>query len=255
MKPINFINLTPHSINIPTDAGNLEIPASGEEARIEMHYNAYQILETDGHRIGLETFRQGAIVGLPEPQPDKYYIVSNMVAQRANRKDVICPGRLIRDENKRVIGCEGLLVPETATNTHGDGSLTPEILKLDSEGMRQVDIAKQLGISRQAVSDALKRHRQKTAFSDDDLCLIADALNGVRYTDGIPHTFYLISNIVDAIEIDGIDQKWEVDRVAISAKLKALTENDAKTLHERVEAFWDASPHDDMIAGLRAVGL
>lgn len=126
---------------------------------------------------------------------------------------------------------------------------------MTAQGMKQTAIADALGISPQAVSDALKRHRQSTTFTDAELCLIVDALNGTRHTDGIPIQFHLISNVVDAISIDQLDKKWDVNTETLSAKLNALTEAEAKALNGRVIAFWDASPHQDIIAGLREAGL
>ena len=251
---MKLINLTPHAITIAMDIGKYEIQPSGEVARIERHNNPHLLITTDeGHRIRVETVRFGAIVGLPEPQTSTFYIVSPVVAHHANRRDVVYPsGILYVDDNVRE--CEGLLVPETAMNIQS-GSNTAEILQLNEQGMKQKDIAIALGISPQAVSDALKRHRHSTTFTDSELCLIVDALNGKRHTDGIPYQFHLISSVVEALVIDPIDMKWDVNTETLSAKLNALTEAEAKALNGRVIAFWDAAPHTDMIAGLRGAGL
>ena len=255
---MKLINLTPHAIIFPTDLGNYTLQPSGEVARMECHYNAHRIVETDeGHRIPMETVRFGAIVGLPEPKPNTLYIVLSDVAQRANRRDVVCPGRSFRYVDDNVIDCEGLLVPETTLNIHSD-SRTAEILRMDAHGMRQKDIATALDITPQAVSDALKRHKRNTTFTDAELCLIVDALENPiinQQTHGIPYQFYIAINVVDAITLKGLDEKWAVDPEALLKKLDKLTENDAKQLHMRIEAFWDAAPHADNIVGIREAGL
>ena len=46
------------------------------------------------------------IVNLPEPKPGTFYIVSKKVAQVCpERKDLIFPGTLVRNESGDVVGC------------------------------------------------------------------------------------------------------------------------------------------------------
>ena len=120
--------------------------------------------------------------------------------------------------------------------------------------MRGTEIADELGISPQLVSAAIVRHRKSTTFSDAELCLIVDAHLGTRHMEGLPYTSEIISNVAGAM-VDQIDEKWEVDRGTLLKKLNLLTEYEAKTLTEKVYAFWEAAPHTDIVKGLREAGL
>ena len=253
---MKLINLTPHTITIPMDIGKYEIQPSGEVARMEQHYNPHLYITTDdGQRIRMDTVRFGAIVGLPEPQTSTFYIVSPVVAHHANRRDVVCPGG-IRYIDDNVRECEGLLVPEKAMNIQL-GSNTTAILQLDAQGMKQKNIADTLGITPQAVSDALKRYKQATIFSNAELSLIVDALKNPIHQKRreYPYWFYISINVADTFTQNKLDGKWAVDLEVLLKKLDTLTEADAEKLNARVEAFWEASPHSDMVAGLREAGL
>jgi len=99
-----FVNLTPHTINLIDGEATTTIPRSGSIARVAM-------LKTEAGRVnGIPTFRTeyGEVEGLPEPGEGVFYIVSGLVAARANRPDVLSPGALVRDEEGRPVGCAGL---------------------------------------------------------------------------------------------------------------------------------------------------
>lgn len=49
------------------------------------------------------------IIGLPEPDNEHFYVVSGVVAAAARRDDVLCPGRMIRGEGGKIIGCGALI--------------------------------------------------------------------------------------------------------------------------------------------------
>lgn len=78
---MEFINLTPHDIRL--NDGTI-YKASGDVARVSMTYSKF-----DENNIASVSF--GKIEGLPEPKENTYYIVSAIVAQAANRSDVISP--------------------------------------------------------------------------------------------------------------------------------------------------------------------
>ena len=106
-----FVNLTPHALNVErAGMSNLIIPPSGDVARVATHRVA---CGTIGAGIPVELSVLSDVTGLPEPQPDTYYIVSGMVLDRVqNRVDVFAPGELVRDGAGRVSGCRGLSCTE-----------------------------------------------------------------------------------------------------------------------------------------------
>lgn len=103
---MELINLTPHTINIHTQAGVVSVPASGTVARVA---TSREPLETLANGIQLYHTRYGEVEGLPEPQEGTGYIVSALVRQAVPmRLDVFSPGSLIRDGQGQPMGCEGL---------------------------------------------------------------------------------------------------------------------------------------------------
>jgi len=112
-----FENLTPHPLNIKTaDGGFVTIPPSFRgPARV-----VYDTLPPEQVSYGgLATFevtvagRPREIIGLPDPDEEDeplIFIVAKAVADAAPswREDLMSPGRLIRDADGTVIGCDGL---------------------------------------------------------------------------------------------------------------------------------------------------
>ena len=102
---MNFVNLTPHALNIVQADGSVyTLPPSGQTARVGTTRTV--INEIDGIEIYETQF--GEVEGLPERNGQDLFIVSALVAQRANRADVYSPGELVRDGDGKVIGCRGL---------------------------------------------------------------------------------------------------------------------------------------------------
>lgn len=102
-----FINLTPHALNVrKADGTFLELPPSGTVARRSVE--RVVVGEIDG--IAVYATKFGQLEGLPEPSEDTVFIVSALAAQAcSDRHDVLVPGEAIRDEDGRVIGCNGLV--------------------------------------------------------------------------------------------------------------------------------------------------
>jgi hypothetical protein len=103
----NLVNLTPHSVTIHAPNGAVvTLPPSEGIARVATE--ATQVGTVDGFPVYREEY--GEVTGLPEPQEGTHYIVSALVrAASPDRGDLLSPGRLVRDDQGRVIGCEGFV--------------------------------------------------------------------------------------------------------------------------------------------------
>ena len=99
-----IINLTPHAIN-EVQTGKTFQP-SGDIARCTVS------MEEVGEVEGVKTFKAiyGDIKGLPAQKDGVFYLVSGMVLSASDRKDLLAPGDLVRDENGKPIGCNGFKV-------------------------------------------------------------------------------------------------------------------------------------------------
>lgn len=101
-------NLTPHTLNIRTrDNQIMIVPASGTVARC-----TEERVELPSPIPGIRVthVQYGAVVGLPDPQPGRIFVVSAIVlnALGGTRPDVFCPGPGIRDAEGKIIACDGL---------------------------------------------------------------------------------------------------------------------------------------------------
>lgn len=90
---MQLVNLTPHSLKFVTLQGVIDIPQSGQLARVRT--SATPQGEVGGVPIFQSSF--GPVDGLPDPQPGTVFIVSSLMQQalKANgidRPDVLSPG-------------------------------------------------------------------------------------------------------------------------------------------------------------------
>lgn len=98
-----IVNLTPHPVNVIDGSG---FPSEGV-ARVSEKETQVGMLN------GIPLFSKifGEVVGLPEPTNDTMYIVSAIVrAACPDRKDLLVPTGLVRDEKGNIIGCRGFAV-------------------------------------------------------------------------------------------------------------------------------------------------
>jgi hypothetical protein len=90
---MKYINLTPHPITVVDGADTRTFPPSGSIARVELPL--------------------GPVTGVPDPQEGVQYIVSILVGEALPaRRDLVIPGKQIRDTDGRIIGCRCLDLPE-----------------------------------------------------------------------------------------------------------------------------------------------
>ena len=99
-------NCTPHKVSVYADTDTiLEFPSCGIVPRCEQHEEL--IGKIDNIQITKQIF--GDVTDLPEQEDGVCLIVSRLVATACpNRSDLLVPGPLIRDEEGKVVGCNGL---------------------------------------------------------------------------------------------------------------------------------------------------
>ena len=108
---MKILNVTPHELNIVTEAGEVTVPASGTVARVEMTSTEAAPIEVGAVAIPVRETRAGAIVDLPPAVAGTVIVAATLVASAATaagRTDVLAPGALVRDDAGVVVGCQGL---------------------------------------------------------------------------------------------------------------------------------------------------
>jgi hypothetical protein len=109
---MNILNCTPHAISFVDDNGKVvrTIEPSGILPRVSSTIAV--IGDIDG--IPDEVTSYGQVVDLPEKRDDTILVVSAMVAARLHdRSDIRIPGRQVRDDQGRIIGCRSLSNPNS----------------------------------------------------------------------------------------------------------------------------------------------
>ena len=117
-KQVTLVNKTSHVLNLVTEDGakiSLEpVLPTPRVSSSSVKTAAYTITDSNGikHTVIREAPVFGEVVDLPEPQEGTIYVVSMLVAARAEgRIDLVFPGRQLRNEAGQVIGCAGLQGP------------------------------------------------------------------------------------------------------------------------------------------------
>jgi len=104
----NIKNLTPHPLTIVGEGGTLQVPTSGQIARLAVTRTALDPVLIDGVTLPVSRPSLGEITGLPPAEEGVIFVASALVAEASNRADVFSPGELIRSPEGAVIGARGL---------------------------------------------------------------------------------------------------------------------------------------------------
>lgn len=84
----------------------------------------------------------------------------------------------------------------------------------------------------------------KGMFSQAELSLIIDVMNGTRLSPAMPGET-LRGNVPDGIALDRLDEKWEIDGQALVEKITGLGIAEAATLELWANGFWYGN-HDEL---------
>lgn len=150
---MKLINCTSHPITIFHEDGQRTIiQPSGIHARCLEHIEPAGTLRPDiyGDIPEVPVVRKSlrAIVDLPEPEPDTYFIVSLAVAQAAAqrvgyREDLLVPDDMVYDRLGRVVGCRRFaIVPSPKPKLKSKSKPKP---KRSSTSLRALGVCKKCG--------------------------------------------------------------------------------------------------------------
>lgn len=104
---MTIINLTPHAINFLREDNSVlaTVEPSGTIARASQ--TRARVSEVNG--IVVNQCSYGAVIGLPDPQPETIYLVSALTAQACrDRNDVFITDDAVRNESGQIIGCRAI---------------------------------------------------------------------------------------------------------------------------------------------------
>jgi len=106
---MNFLNATPHAIDLIIDGEKITIPPSGVVVRVATVRELVDTIPLGEKLVPVNVVKSGLTLDLPEFQEDVVIIVSRMVAEaHPERHDLVFPDSLTRDNKGNVIGCNAL---------------------------------------------------------------------------------------------------------------------------------------------------
>ena len=112
-------------------------------------------------------------------------------------------------------------------------NLRPDILDaLAERGQRAPTINRDLTRLYFLYDRALRR----LDLTVDEACLIVDAMNGTIHDERTSLMFSF--GVEDAIQLDGLDEKWGVDGKALMDKLSTLDEIGCMAVVDAAERYW-----------------
>ena len=127
-QPVKFLNLTPHDVVVIDDTGpTMALPPTGTVARVVDDVVGTAWLQSREHPnaapLRISEFGGSRPGGLP-PARDGVILVASrvVVAQHPERRDLMFPHPLVRDEHGSIMGCSGFArwAETTSTATHDD---------------------------------------------------------------------------------------------------------------------------------------
>ena len=104
---MKVINLTPHRVSICDEYGKITkiYERSGNVARVAHNWEVIDIIDD----VPLVVRQNERVIGLPEPQEDTVYIVSNIILSYcADRMDLVAPVKQVKINNS-VVGCQAFV--------------------------------------------------------------------------------------------------------------------------------------------------
>ena len=123
-------------------------------------------------------------------------------------------------------------------------------VQLDARGSaRGITASRDLG----RYYHALREELRAVELSESEAMLIIDACNGTLFE---PHTIRLLwAQIDDAIVIDKLAGKWEIDGPALVAKLRALSYTQSLAVVDAAERYWQGADSGTEQPTPQSVGL
>lgn len=113
--------------------------------------------------------------------------------------------------------------------------IAEEIDRRNAGENRSGTISRMLSRYLYVMADARRRLREQ--FSEGEISLILDALNGTGFHDEHAPIF-IDAEISDAISLDKLDTKWSVDGPTLVKKLSALSYADKLAIVDASERWW-----------------
>lgn len=104
MDEYRLINLTGHRVVVlQWNDEQVAVPSRGY-LRVESSQSAAGVINVDGIRVPIIEITENQLT-MPSAEDGVLYIVSGIVAAKANREDFVVPSRVQRDTNGRTVGC------------------------------------------------------------------------------------------------------------------------------------------------------
>jgi hypothetical protein len=105
--------MTPHPISLQSQGGlQLRLPPDiSGPIRVASRTSIVGELDVMGFKIPITSIEFGQVYNLPPPEENTYLVCSRIVQQAVpERKDIVVPDSVIRDDQGRIVCCKALAV-------------------------------------------------------------------------------------------------------------------------------------------------